>query len=222
VLALAIPELPWPKVFGAAFVAVLHIAIAMLFLRAMLAPKRTTLLARETILHLQPLPKPEPKIEKIVPPSHKPAPEVSLPFHNVITLPQSPDANAKTLQGLGSELFDCRPENLSMLSAEQRAQCANRGPKPNDAVDFADHTNRAKDAARWAREKQRKNGPPLLPCASTQSIFATMSTATLACLANGALNGFDPDTAPMYGDRPEESHLPNNGDPPPIYTDPGH
>jgi hypothetical protein len=220
--AFTIPDMPWRKIAGAAIVAVLHIAIAIMFLRAMLAPKRMPVPVRETILYLQPLPQPKPKIEKIVPPSRKTVPEISIPFHNAITLPQSPDATAKALQGLGSELFDCQPENLSALSAEQRAQCENRAVKPNDSVDFADHTNRAKDAVRWAREKQRKSGPPLLPCASTQSIFATLSTATLLCLAHGGISGFDPDNAPMYGDRPEESHLPNNGDPPPIYSDPDH
>ena len=218
----AVPDVPWRKIAGAALVAILHVAIVILFLRAMLAPKRAVAPVRETILYLQPLQQPKPKIKKIVPPSRKPVPKIDIPFHNVITLPQSPGANAKALPGLGSELFDCRPESLSTLSAEQRAQCANRGLTPQDSVDFADHTNRARDAMRWAREKQRKNGPLLLPCASTQSIFATMSTATLACLAYGAISGFDPDNAPMYGDRPEESHLPNNGDPPPIYTDPGH
>jgi len=220
--AFAIPDIPWRKVLGATIVALLHIAIALVFMRAVLGPKRAAAPARETILYLQPLLQPKPKIEKIVPPSRKPVPQIPIPFHNPITLPQSPDANARTLQGLGSELFDCRPENLSALSAAQRRQCENRALKPSDSVGFADHTNRAKDAARWAREKQRKNGPPLLPCASTQSIYATMSTATLLCLAKGAINGFDPDNAPMYGDRPEESHLPNNGDPPPIYSDPDH
>jgi hypothetical protein len=219
-MALATPDLPWRKVAGAAIVAVLHVAIALLFLRAMLAPKHTAVPVRETVLYLQPLPKP--KAEKIVPPSRKPMPKISIPFHNVITLPQSQDENAKVLQGLGRELFDCRPENLSTLSAEQRAQCANRSLKPDDSVDYADHTDRAMDAARWAREKQRKNGPALLPCASTQSIFATLSTGTLLCLAHGAVSGFDLDNGPLYGDRPEESHLPNNGDPPPVYNDPDH
>lgn len=216
--AFTMPDLPWRKFGGAALVAVLHIAIAILFLRALLAPKRFAAPVREMILYLQPLPKP--RIQKMAPLARKSAPEFAIPFHHAITLPQSPDA--KALQGLGKELFDCRPENLAELTAEQRALCVNRTPKPNDSVDFADHTNRAKDAARWARERQRKNGPALLPCASTQSIYATMSTATLLCLAHGAINGFDPDSAPMYGDRPEDSHLPNNGDPPPMYSDPDH
>ncbi len=95
--------------------------------------------------------------------------------------------------------------------------------KKDDSVDFADHTNRVRDAALWARQKARKNGPALLPCASTQSIYATLSTATLACLANGAINGMDLDARPMYGDKPEdEGHVPNNGDPPPPYTAPDH
>jgi len=111
------------------------------------------------------------------------------------------------------------------LTPEQQAACASAssGMKRDDSVDFADHTNRVRDAALWARQKARKNGPLLLPCASTQSIYATLSTATLACLANGAINGMDLDARPMYGDKPQdEGHVPNNGDPPPMYTAPDH
>jgi hypothetical protein len=53
----------------------------------------------------------------------------------------------------------------------------------------------------------------LLPCASANGIG--ISPATLACLANGAVNGFgNLDEQPGYGDADqEEHHIPNNGDP---------
>src|SRR5262249_18285063 len=151
-------------------------------------------------------------------------PTFKLQDYHGVTLPQTNDENSKAAPGLGFQLFDCRIENLSKLSEEQRAACAksSTGPRPDDSVDFADHTNRARDATRWSREKARKNQPAPLPCASSQSIFATLSTGTLLCLAHGAINGFDPDSAPIYGERPEETHLPNGGDPPPMYTDPDH
>jgi hypothetical protein len=148
-----------------------------------------------------------------------------LPDSHAFTVPAMKDNDAKALQGLGRALFDCRPENLSTLTPEEQADCASAssGMKKDDSVDFADHSDRVRDAALWARQKARKNGPLLLPCASTQSIYATLSTATLACLADGAINGMDLDARPMYGDKPkDEGHVPNNGDPPPAYTAPDH
>lgn len=71
-----------------------------------------------------------------------------------------------------------------------------------------------------AREKERKNLPGLLPCASSQSIFATLSTSTILCLAHGAISGFDLDARPLYNERPEDTRIPNGDDPP--YVDPDH
>jgi hypothetical protein len=213
-------DMPWRKMAGAALAVVLHAVIATLFPRAILAPMRVAAPARKVIFYLRPLPQPRAKADPRERPNRKSAPDIAIPFESSTTLPQTPDA--KALEGLGRELFDCRPENLSALPAEQRARCDSRRLMPDNSVDFADHASRVRNAARWAREKQRKNGPALLPCASNQSIFATMSTATLLCLLNGAIDGFDPESAPIYGERPEEFHLPNNGDPPPTYTDPDH
>jgi len=183
---------------------------------------------KETILLLQPLPKPEvkPRARHLAPPAHRIVPAAMPQNSSSATLPRANGETSKAPSGLGYQLYDCHTANLPKLTAEQRAACAKAqvGPKQDegDSVDFADHSDQIPGAARWAREKARKNGPPLLPCASTQSIFATLSTATLACLANGAINGFDLDGRPMYGDKPEESHVPNNGDPPPMYTGPDH
>ncbi len=220
--AFAIGEWPWRRILGAGAATILHIAVIALLLRALIQPKGVApLMPRETILYLAPLPPPLPEHDR--PPAEMKAPAVQLPDYLSIIVPRVRDDNARSLEGLSRELFDCRIENLSKLSAEERERCAKRGLNPDDSVDFADHTGRSHDAARWAREKQRKNAPALLPCASTQSVYATLSTATLLCLANGAINGFDPDSSPIYGDKPaEDSHLPNNGDPPPIYTDPDH
>ncbi len=218
---IALPGLPWRKIFGAAAVIVLHIAIIAILLNTTIVQDIFKPAPHETILLLRPLPKPE--IKHPEPAARRMMPTFPLQDYRGVTLPKT-NEGSKAPAGLGFQLFDCRIENISKLTEEQRALCAksSTGLKPNDSVDFADHTNRAKDAERWAREKQRKNGPLLLPCASTQSIYATLSTATLLCLAHGAIKGFDPDSSPIYGDRPEEFHVPNNGDPPPTYTNPDH
>jgi len=221
-LAFAPQDLPLRRIASAGAVLVLHLVMLGLWLDTAdtVHPKKAPL---ETILYLSP---PKPEIKPAAP--AVPQPKVRapiLPGRSAITVPAMKDNDAKALQGLGRALFDCRVENLSRLTPEQQAGCASAssGMKKDDSVDFADHTNRVRDAALWARQKARKNGPPLLPCASTQSIFATLNTATLACLANGAINGMDLDARPMYGDKPqEEGHVPNNGDPPPMYTAPDH
>lgn len=220
--ALVLQDLPLRRIASAGAVLVLHLIVLGLWLNASTAvrPKNAPL---ETILYLSP---PKPQIKPAVP--ARPQPKVRalpLPGRSAITVPAMKDNDAKALQGLGRALFDCRVENLSRLTPEQQAACASAssGMKKDDSVDFADHTNRVRDAALWARQKARKNGPALLPCASAQSIYATLSTATLACLANGAINGMNLDAQPMYGDKPEaEGHIPNNGDPPPPYTAPDH
>jgi hypothetical protein len=219
---LARPDIQWRKVIGAAAVIALHAAIVAALLRATIIQGIFKPAQQETILLLPPPPKPEAK--RIEPPARRIVPTFRLQDYRGITLPQTNDENAKASPGLGFQLFDCRIENLSKLTEEQRALCAksSTGPKPDDSVDFADHTNRVHDATRWAREKARKNQPGLLPCASSQSIFATLSTGTILCLAHGAISGFDLDSGPIYGERPEETHMPNRGDPPPAYTDPDH
>jgi hypothetical protein len=225
---IALPELPWRKIFGAVAVIVLHIAIVSVLLNATTVRRMFKPAQHETILFLQPLPIPQvkPRAKPVGPFVRRLVPARRLQSGRGIILPQANDETPTATARPGYQLFDCHTANLPKLTEEQRAACAKSavGPKQDegDSVDFADHSDRVPGAARWAREKQRKNGPPLLPCASTKSIYATMSTATLLCLAKGVINGFDPDNAPMYGDRPEESHVPNNGDPPPIYSDPDH
>jgi hypothetical protein len=221
-LAFAPQDLPLRRIASAGAVLVLHLVMLGLWLDTAhtIHPKKAPL---ETILYLSP---PKPEIKPAAP--AMPQPKVralTLPDSRSITVPAIKDNDAKALQGLGRALFDCRPENVSKVTPEEQAACASAssGMKKDDSVDFADHSDRVRDAALWARQKARKNGPPLLPCASTQSIFATLSTATLACLADGAVNGMDLDARPMYGDKPQdEGHMPNGGDPPPTYTAPDH
>ena len=138
---------------------------------------------------------------------------VSTPFHypdySKINLP--PTQGETDLGAMHGFLFDCAPENLNNLSPEQRAQCAtaSAGQRPDDFVDYADHTDRSKNAVRWARGLMRKQQPLLLPC------MPPLSLAALICLGKGAADGgFDLDAQPNYGDKPQVLHVPNNGDEP--------
>ncbi len=171
--------------------------------------------AREMLVWFMLAPKPQTPI---------PNPEQAKPRKRVhMTLPQIPDyrtltlppvAGGPNLNGFHLFLFDCAPENLIKLTAEQRAQCAiaSAGMKPNDSVDYADHTNRSRYAAHWARGLARKQQPLLLPCASPEGVG--FGLGTLFCLAKGLTDGFDTDNQTGYGDKPVHLHVPNNGDPP--------
>lgn len=225
----ALPVLPWRKMFGVVAVIVLHIAIVAMLLNATMMQRIFKPAPRETILYLQPLPKPQVKseVKPAQPVAHRIVPTVKPQIAIGIALPQTNSETQKADSRSGYQHYDCRAANLPKLTDTERAACAKSaiGPKEDkgDSVDFADHSDKVPGAERWAREKAHKNAPTLLPCASTVSIFATMSTATLACLAKGAINGFDLDAQPVYGDKPEdEGHVPNNGDPPPMYKDPDH
>jgi hypothetical protein len=206
------------RLAGAALVAALHIAIVAFLLNATLAPRQLQA-ARETILYLKP-PKP-PRIDKPAPPLPAPTPIVRLPqMHAVPAQKPLPDVDPKALQDFGHALLDCRPENIASLAPEDRDRCNALSLKPRDGVDFADHTDRSRDAVLWARGRARKNGPLLLPCMSNRGIGVGLGT--LLCLGKGLTGGFKPDEQPIYGDRPEEAHVPNGGDPHPDYTDPDH
>lgn len=216
-------DLPMRKFAGAAAVLVLHVVIVAVFLRATLAPRISLAPARESILILSALPKSPPKA-KVKHPARAAAATFHYPDYSKIVLPPLPENSAATAGGLHESLFDCRVDTIANLTQEQRARCADAsgGIKSNDSLDFADHTNRSRDAAHWARGRARKNGPLLLPCASPQSIYATASLATLLCAGDALVNGLGPDDLPGYADQPEETHIPNGGDPPPVYRDVDH
>jgi hypothetical protein len=216
---IALPQLPWRKVFGVVAVVVLHIAIVAVLLRATIIQGIFKPAPRETILLLTPLPKPE--VRHAEPPARRMVPTFKLQDYRGVTLPQT-NENSKASTGLGFQLFDCSVDNVSKLTAEQRALCAksSTGLKPPGSLDFADHSDHVHDAALWERQKARKNGPMLMPCANNTGLGVDLGT--LACLGNGLINGFDADKMAQYGDRPEQFHVPNNGDPRPPYVDPDH
>jgi hypothetical protein len=138
------------------------------------------------------------------------APFVVQPF----TAPAARTAN--DLTDLHGQLFRCAPESLDKLTPEERDDCARAAggiarhdpdaiPWPNNKYAPTENT------WRWARNVQRKNAPPLLPCASPNGISPI---GTALCLANAAVNGFDAEHKPEYFDHPDKVGVPNGGDPP--------
>jgi hypothetical protein len=197
---------------GILAVALLHLALgwALLTYSRQAAEKPQAVVEREIFFYVPPRPHPaqqrNARQEPSANPSSAPAAPM-LPDYRGITMPDS--QNAPTL-GLNRSLFGCSPQEMANLSPQERARCAN-AMSPDDSVDYRDGTSRSRSAALWERGRQRKNAPLLLPCMSPN---APPSLGTILCLANGAVNGLDLDSQPSYADKPEQSHLPNNGDPP--------
>ncbi len=213
-VAFGIDAIPARRVLAATAVLLLHAVLLALLLHAAFSQRQPQATLGEHLywLTLQPKPKPESPISEsrrtqVRAMTRIPAPRLRPLAPGVPAVP-----SAEALGGLHLNLFDCAPENLANLSPEQRAHCAVTLKKPdNNSVDFADHTNRSHDAARWARALTRKQNPLLLPCASPAGIDPI---GTLACLGNGIVNGFDLGALPGYGDAPQvPEHVPNNGDP---------
>jgi len=219
--AFAIEAMRPRRIAAATLVLVLHAALIALLFRATISYTPPQASPRENLywltLRAERKVRTPPKVETPKLPArrtraHAPprmyAP--SVPDYRGITFP--PASTGTDLKGLHLFLFDCSLENQASLTPEQRAQCAQATKKPDDSVDYADHTDRSQDAAHWARGRDRKNQPLLLPCASPQS--AGIGLGTLICLGHGLLNGFDLDNMPGYADKPTVTHVPNNGDPP--------
>ena len=210
-----------PRLVGAAFVVLLHAALLALLLQAGFAP-RVAPQARETVLLLAP-PKPVVAGKPPAPPPQAPRPLVTVPKIQVLPMPRTPGVDPEAIEGFGRALLDCRPENLASLPPEQRDHCnaLSLKPRDDDAVDFADRTDkRSRDAALWARGRDRKNAPLLLPCMNSQGLGISLDTPL--CLLKGAVKGFKPDEQAQYGDRTDPVHIPNNGDPHPTYVEPDH
>jgi hypothetical protein len=201
---------------GASAVALLHLIVIAFLMRATLVAVHVGEPAREGIVWFV-FPKPvKTKPVRVIPSPPPQSPrQRAYSFSGIALPPAFAPARAPARMpagGLHALLFDCAPENLATLSAEQRLQCASRIPTPSDSDLYADHTNRSHDATLWARGRSRKDQPLLLPCASPYS--AGISLGTVICVAHGLINGFDLDNQPGYGDVPQQVGVPNGGDPP--------
>jgi len=198
----------------ALLVTALHAVLIAWMLHATISSRPAEMPLKETTVFFVPAPHPKVELprEKAKPSARheqKLSPRVF--DYPPVTAQQPPATGGAGLEGLHAFLFDCALENLANLTPEQRAQCAGTAPKSNDSVDYADHADRSHNAARWARGLARKQQPLLLPCMSPQGFNPL---GTLMCLGNGLKNGIDVDAQPGYGDKPQEVHVPNGGDPP--------
>lgn len=130
----------------------------------------------ETILTLPPMVKPKPQaLPQIIdargklpnptrpaqtgaPPTLSPPQGTSSAIAPAVVAPPTPGA----LQALGHALFDCAPEKLASMSAEDRAHCPPLTGGTAHKNDTGPPTSpyQAKDKALWDEEMARKNSVP--------------------------------------------------------------
>lgn len=196
-----------------------HAIVVSILLHMALAQRISRPRERETILFLHPVTKPKPKIRPAPPAQTQRWPDYS---HFVLPPSLGLKENSAPTQALQRIPLDCSPQNYPKLTEGERKDCSSRGtaPPPQDTLDFADHTNRSRYAAHWTHGRSRRNSPALLPCASNKAVVIDL--ATMLCVKKGVFEGFDPDSQLGYEDEPANVHVPNGGDPPPIYRDPDH
>lgn len=99
-------------------------------------------------------------------------------------------------QGVGAELFSCRPETIGDLSPDLQARCARVGlaANPPPVGLFASALD-VRNRGRWVTGLARKKSPPLAPCFSHDG-FSPLGTAF--CLAEMLVNGYDSDNHEKY------------------------
>ena len=204
------------KLAGGAAVLLLHLLVIAALLSTTNWTIRQIAQPREIILRLlAPKTAPKPEEKKVAPAKLPPTGKAAPAFVPPSTFEPPADNPVPQLNGLNRQLFGCTPDQLATATAEERAACASvsLGPRYDSAAtDYRDHTGRSKDAALWARDRARKNAPLLLPCMNPQG-FSPLYT--LYCLGKSAVEGKVDTRAQLnYADKPEQIHIPNNGDPP--------
>jgi len=181
------------RLTGATLVLLLHLLLLLALLHSVINPPRPRQVPRETILRFLPVPKmPMPAAKA---PTTRAAAPRRLPLPDVVVPSPLP---APVLRDLGQSLFGCAPENLSNLSAEERAHCSGLAGHAPSEGEVAMPRSHVKDPARRAAEMRAKNTPGRVPCAVLMNAPAPYGGTQIvpgfspACLLDGLVNGFGP------------------------------
>jgi hypothetical protein len=108
----------------------------------------------------------------------------------------APPVESPDIRGFGQALLGCAPENLSNLTAEQRARCHSGFSRPDDAA-VIEPRSHVKDPARRAAEMAARSAATRVPCTSIINAPVGGGTAAVpmidpACIAEGTAKGFAP------------------------------
>ena len=130
--------------------------------------------------------------------------------------------------GALGEYFACNMANYDKLSPEEKARCAPQLTQRDLSMPYVPTLHEHQLQVVFAREFARKKAPLLLPCmpggTDPKHGFLAMgmpdnssderakpvigiTIGQIICLANGAIDGFDPDTSTTYADYPYDSDV---------------
>ena len=170
-----------------------HVAIIAVLLNAIPKPAVRTARQSETIIPLAPLDKSRP----LAKPKNARGNAAILPYSFAIIPPflrEQPN-----LEGLNLALSSCAPENYGNDTDEVRAACKRIGMAVAANPDAFGLKPDYKNGKRWERELLIKQTSLLLPCASPNtSALNIVNLATLLCMSDIVLNGYDPDKMQHY------------------------
>jgi hypothetical protein len=184
-----------PRAVAVLVVIALHVlALFLFFLPARLPGFAVNGAVRETVLYLWHAPPPVQQTGR--PTAVVPRLSTGKIMRSLPALAPAQPSESQ-LQGLGADLFACRPEDIGGLSLEQQMRCAHVGlaiaQPPPDL--FAPLRSRSRNPQRWATALALHKAPPLAPCFTHQG-FSPLATAF--CLAEMAIDGYDQDNHDKY------------------------
>jgi hypothetical protein len=186
-------------------VALLHVAVISLLLRAIPTTNAPARGEAETKVSLLPLLRPAPAPKKQ---SRRPVAGT-----NAITPVFDPDTFRPSMlqqpgaQGLSVALSACAPENLSNLSTAMREQCARIDTVLFTGMDSLPNALHIEHERRWRVELLIKQTPLLVPCARPtppsgqmreMGAVISIDLRTLTCIADMLANGYQPETVAHY------------------------
>lgn len=136
-------------------------------------------------------------------------PGTDMPPGAVAPAARAPDALGDffVLGAIGRHL-PCTVSSYDGLPEEERARCAGALARQDAGAAYVPSLRQHQAQVVFSHELARKKAPFLVPC------FAGLSLATILCLADVAINGFDADRLPGYATYPYDSDV---GAPTPPY-----
>jgi hypothetical protein len=170
-----------------------HVAIIAVLLNAIPKHAARAMRESETIIPLPPLEKSKPAAK-----SQSARGRSAISPYNYAVIPPFLQEQPN-LQGLALALSSCAPENYGNGTDEVRAACKRIGMAVAANPDAFGLKPDYKNGKRWERELLIKQTSLLLPCASPNtSALNIVNLATLLCMSDIVLNGYDPDKMQHY------------------------
>ncbi len=186
------------RAISALLVLLLHALLLFAFLQFLVKPQSARIPNPERLLELMismprvtPPPPPALPARQRAPVRVQPGGEHSGAMPSLAPPVETPD-----IRGLGQALLGCAPENLTNLTAEQRAHCPSGFSRPDDSA-VVEPSSHVRDPLRRAAEMKARSAPVRIPCTSVIDAPVGGGTAAVpmldpSCAVEGVIKGFGP------------------------------